>query len=97
MALFAVSYTYAADSTEGRNELRPAHMEFLQALFDAERLVVSGPVDAEGPTPGALLIIAGESAAAVDALMSSDPFAEAGYVAREVRSWDPKFGAARLA
>ena len=97
MSLFAVSYAYAPNSDDGRNELRPAHMAFLQNLFDTERLIVSGPVDAAGPTPGALLIIAGDSAEEVDMLMGQDPFATAGYVERQVRSWDPKFGAARLA
>lgn len=97
MELFAVTYSYAPNSDEGRTELRPSHMEFLQGLFDSERLVVSGPVDAAGPTPGALLIIAGDSVDEVDALMAKDPFAVAGFVERRVRTWDPKFGAARLA
>lgn len=97
MALFAVMYRYAPNSDAGRDELRPKHMEFLQSLFDSEKLVVSGPTDASGPNPGALLIIAGESAAAVDELMAQDPFAVAGYVDRTITPWDPKFGAARLA
>lgn len=97
MSLFAVSYSYAPNSVQGRDALRPQHLEFLQGLFDAERLIVSGPVDPAGETPGALLIISGESAAEVDTLMAEDPFAAAGYVERRVRSWEPKFGAARLA
>lgn len=97
MALFAVNYKYAANSDEGRNELRPSHMEFLQGLFDSEQLIVSGPTDATGTNPGALLIISAESAEAADALMATDPFAVAGFVARTVQAWDPKFGAARLA
>lgn len=97
MALFAVSYAYAPDSDAGRNEHRPEHMVFLQGLFDAGKLVVSGPTDPTGETPGALLIISGESLAAVDALMAEDPFAKRGFVARTVRAWDPKFGADRLA
>lgn len=97
MSLFAVSYSYAPDSDAGRDELRPAHMVFLQGLFDGGRLIVSGPTDAAGPVPGALLIIAGDSVEEVDALMAEDPFALAGHVNRTVRHWDPKFGAARLA
>lgn len=96
MALFAVNYRYAADSDAGRNEHRPLHMEFLQGLFDTGRLVVSGPTDAAGLNPGALLIVSGESVADVDALMAEDPFATQGYVERTVSSWDPKFGADRL-
>lgn len=97
MSLFAVTYRYAPNSDAGRDELRPKHMDFLQNLFDTERLIVSGPTDATGPHPGALLIISGESAADVDGLMAEDPFAVAGYVERTVTPWDPKFGAARLA
>lgn len=97
MALFAVTYQYAPNSSGGRDELRPAHMEFLQELFDTGRLVVSGPTDATGPRPGALLIISGDSAESVDGLMSEDPFATAGFVERTVTPWDPKFGAERLA
>lgn len=96
MALFAVSYQYAADSEAGRDTHRPEHLVFLQGLFDSKRLVVSGPTEVAGPNPGALLIISGESAEDVDALMSQDPFAQQGYVERKVLSWEPKFGAERL-
>ena len=97
MALFAVSYTYTPDSDAGRDEHRPIHLEFLQGLFDSGRLIVSGPTDAAGPNPGALLIISGDSVSAVDELMSQDPFAQRGFVERNVLPWEPKFGAARLA
>lgn len=97
MALFAVSYRYAPNSDAGRDEHRPTHLEFLQNLFDTSRLVVSGPTDAAGPQPGALLIIRGESLEEVDALMAEDPFAQRGYVERSVLPWDPKFGSERLA
>lgn len=97
MSLFAVTYRYAAGSSSGRDEHRPAHLNFLQGLFDAGQLVVSGPTDASGDDAGALLIIRGESAEDVEATMSEDPFALRDYVQRTVRLWDPKFGAARLA
>lgn len=97
MSLFAVTYRYTPGSDAGRDEHRPKHMDFLQGLFDADRLVVSGPTDPAGEEPGALLIVRGESAEDVEATMARDPFAQRGYVQRTVRSWDPKFGAARLA
>lgn len=96
MSLFAVNYRYVGGTDAGRDEHRPLHLDFLQSLHDAGALVVSGPIDAEGPEPGALLIIRGDSAKAVDAMMSVDPFAQRGFVERTVRSWDPKFGAHRL-
>ena len=95
MSLFAVSYRYLPDTEAGRTEHRPAHLEFLQTLFDEGRLVVSGPTESD--EPGALLIIRGESVDAVDDLMAGDPFAAHGFVDRAVRGWSPKFGAERLA
>ncbi|UBH04814.1 hypothetical protein K8P10_000325 [Leucobacter sp. Psy1] len=95
MSLFAVSYRYLPGTDAGRNEHRPAHLDFLQTLFDDGRLVVSGPTESD--EPGALLIIRGESVDAVDALMADDPFAAHGFVERTVRGWTPKFGAVRLA
>ncbi|OMH31278.1 YciI family protein [Tersicoccus sp. Bi-70] len=97
MSLFAVTYRYTPGSEAGRDEHRPRHLAFLQELFDDGRLVVSGPTDATGPEPGALLVVRGESPEDVDATMAADPFAHHGYVERTVRGWDPKFGADRLA
>ncbi|MGH3352790.1 MAG: YciI family protein [Nocardioides sp.] len=97
MSLFAVTYRYAAGSATGRDDHRPSHLEFLTGLYETGRLVVSGPTDASGPEPGALLIVRGESLAEVEKIMAQDPFAGRGYVERTVRSWDPKFGADRLA
>lgn len=97
MALFAVTYNYTAGSDAGRDEHRPKHLEFLTNLHDEGTLVVSGPTDASGDNPGALLIIRGESADDVESTMSNDPFAQRGYVERTVKSWDPKFGSERLA
>lgn len=96
MALFAVTYNYTAGSDAGRDEHRPKHLEFLTKLHDEGTLVVSGPTDATGDNPGALLIIRSESNEDVESTMSNDPFAQRGYVERTVKSWDPKFGAERL-
>lgn len=96
MSVFAVTYRYVPGSESGRDEHRPSHLEFLQGLYDAGRLVVSGPTDATGPEAGALLVLRGESVVEVDAALAQDPFAQRGYLERTIRSWDPKFGADRL-
>lgn len=96
MSLFTVTYRYTPGSGAGRDEHRPAHLAFLQRLFEDGLLVVSGPTDATGPEPGALLVVRGDSVDDVDATMAGDPFAQRGYVEWTTRSWDPKFGAARL-
>lgn len=97
MSLFAVTYRYTVGSDAGRDEHRPSHLEFLTGLFDAGRLVISGPTDATGPEPGALLIVRGDDAQDVETTMAEDPFARRGFVERTVRAWDPKFGADRVA
>lgn len=97
MSLFAITYRYTDGSGPGRDQYRPIHLEFLQGLFDDGRLLVSGPTDAQGPEPGALLVVTGADVAEVEALMDGDPFSQRGFIQRTVRTWDPKFGAERLA
>lgn len=92
MPTFAVTYTYSGSSSQQRDETRPAHVEFLQAQFDGGRLLKSGPFGPE-ESPGALLIIAGQSKADVEALMNQDPFHQAGLIQeRTIRQWNIFFG-----
>lgn len=92
---FAVTYQYAPDSAEARDEHRPRHVEFLQSQFDGGRLLTSGPFGPE-EDPGALLIVAGRDKAEVQALMDQDPFHRHGLVAeRRIRQWNIFFGADR--
>ncbi|MFW0774451.1 YciI family protein [Paenarthrobacter nitroguajacolicus] len=93
MATFAVTYAYSHSTSANRDTVRPAHVEFLKTQFDGGRLLKSGPFGPE-EAPGALLIIAGESKADVEALMDQDPFQQAGLIQeRTVRQWNIFFGA----
>jgi uncharacterized protein YciI len=93
MGTFAVTYAYAANSSAGRDEHRPRHVEFLQEQFDAGTLLKSGPFGPE-EDPGALLIIEADSKAAAEALMDRDPFYLNGLVEdRSIRQWNIFFGA----
>lgn len=90
MPLFAVTYTYADDSSGTRDEVRPSHVEFLRSLREGDRLVTSGPL--AGPD-GALLVVRGDDAGEVTAVMDGDPFHGAHLIAeRTVRPWAPYFG-----
>lgn len=97
MATFAVTYTYRHDSDDARTELRALHLEFLRALHAEGRLLASGRLG-EGGDPGALLIIAGDTAGTetmsdIAALMDGDPFSEHRLLAsRQVREWTIVFG-----
>jgi uncharacterized protein len=93
MGTFAVTYAYATNSSAGRDEHRPRHVEFLQELFDEGTLVKSGPFGPE-EDPGALLIIEADSKADAEALMNQDPFYLNGLVEqRSIRQWNVFFGA----
>lgn len=96
MATFAVTYTYSDATSADRDELRPRHVEFLQAQYEAGRLVVSGPFGPE-EDPGALLMVAGGSKDEVAALMDQDPFMVKGLIEeRRIRQWNLFFGKDKL-
>lgn len=90
---------YVIDARDGPNVLerrlqaRPRHLERLNALRDAGRLLVAGPcpaIDAEDPGPagfsGSVVIAEFESLDAARAWAQADPYVEAGvYASVEVR------------
>jgi len=93
MPIHAVTYVYA-DRAADLDALRPEHRAFLRGLHERGTLLASGPLPAhEGALAGALLVLDGETPAAVAAVLDEDPFARAGLVAeRAVRPWSPVIG-----
>lgn len=92
MTVFAVEYAYAENSTELRDEHRPAHREYLGGFLGegAVRLLASGPTPAND---GALLIFAVESEAALHEVLANDPFQKVGGVgSATVTEWNPVLG-----
>jgi uncharacterized protein YciI len=81
------------DSLDRRRAARPRHLERLEALRDAGRLLLAGPypaIDAEDPGPagfsGSLIVAEFESLEAARAWADADPYAEAGvYASVDVR------------
>lgn len=91
MPLFSVTYTYD-ERADVRAAVRPEHRAWLAAHAEAGRLLGSGPF-ADDATPGALLVLRGDDADDVRAVLAEDPFAREGLVARtEVRQWDVVLG-----
>lgn len=83
--LYAIIAADAPDSLERRQAARPAHLERLQALQDAGRLLLAGPhpaVDAEDPGPngftGSLVVAEFDSLEEAERWAQADPYAEAG-------------------
>ncbi|WP_404289947.1 YciI family protein [Glutamicibacter arilaitensis] len=92
MTVFAVEYTYAQDSTDLRNEHRPAHRDYLcEFLGDgAVRLLASGPTPV---VDGALLIFAAEDKSALNEVLANDPFSKVGALEQtDITEWNPVIG-----
>ncbi len=90
MPFFAVHYTYA-DDPERVAEHRPAHRAFLQGLLDQGTLLAAGAYT-DGPA-AALLLFRADSTAAVEELLSGDPFRHRGLVTESrIRPWSAAIG-----
>ena len=90
MTVFAVEYVYAANSTEARNEARPAHREWTGGLAEDGVILASGPY---GDGAGALLIFKADNEASLNSVLKQDPFAAAGVIAGiRVTEWSPVTG-----
>jgi len=90
MTVFAVEYVYAADSTEARNEARPAHRDWTGGLAEDGVILASGPY---GDGAGALLIFKADNEASLNSVLKQDPFAAAGVIAGiRVTEWSPVTG-----
>lgn len=87
MPVFAVLYSYAADSEALRDAHRPAHRAFLNDVdHGAVEVLATGPW-ATGE-PGALIIASGPDEQAVAEVFDQDPFHQVAAVARrEIREW----------
>lgn len=86
--LYAIVAEDVSDSSERREYARPAHLQRLQTLCDAGRLLAAGPnpaIDAEDPGPngytGSVIIAEFESLQAARDWADSDPYCEAGVYA----------------
>ena len=87
---YAITALDHADSLPKRLAARPAHLQRLQQLQDAGRLLLAGPfpaIDSEDPGPagfsGSLIVAEFADLAAAQAWADADPYIAAG-VYREV-------------
>ncbi|WP_426111580.1 YciI family protein [Pseudomonas sp. DSP3-2-2] len=89
--LYAIVATDVENSLEKRLSVRPAHLERLNALKDAGRLILAGPnpaVDSNDPGAagftGSLIVAEFDSLSAAKAWAEADPFVAAGVYAHVV-------------
>ncbi len=86
---YAILAEDVPDSLSKRLAARPAHLERLQALTEAGRLLLAGPmpaIDSPDPGPagfaGSLIIAEFDSLAAAEAWAAADPYVAAGVYAQ---------------
>ncbi|SHM98459.1 hypothetical protein SAMN05216593_105174 [Pseudomonas asturiensis] len=89
--LYAIIATDVENSLEKRLSVRPAHLDRLNALKDAGRLILAGPhpaVDSNDPGAagfsGSLIVAEFDSLSAAESWAKADPFVEAGVYANVV-------------
>lgn len=87
--LYAIIAEDVTDSLALRKQVRPKHVERLQALQEQGRLILAGPhpaIDSEDPGPagfiGSLVVAEFPSLEAAQAWADADPYVEAGVYAR---------------
>lgn len=78
-----------ANSLETRRQTRPAHLQRVQALVDAGRVLIAGPHPAiDNPDPGAagfsgsLIVAEFDSLEEATVWANTDPYTEAGVFSR---------------
>jgi uncharacterized protein YciI len=93
MTVFAVEYRYVSAPVEAvrrLDEVRPDHRAWLRDRAEEGTLIASGPYEGGG---SALLIVQAQDRAALDAMLSQDPFARAALIAETSASaWNPIIG-----
>jgi uncharacterized protein len=86
--IFAAVIEYIQDTAKIA-EIRPAHRVYLGELLAAGKLVAAGPFLDDF---GALIVYEADTAAAVESLITADPFHAAGVFVRwTVRPWKVVF------
>lgn len=85
---YAIIGEDVADSAAKRQQARPAHLERLEQLKQAGRLLLAGPfpaIDSADPGPagfsGSLIVAEFESLTAAEAWANADPYVAAGVYA----------------
>jgi uncharacterized protein YciI len=86
--MFLAVSTYAAPP-EVMSEHRPAHLDYLEDLTQAGRLVTGGRQD---PPVGGVLVLTGTDPEEIAALLARDPYNVAGVASYTVTRFGGLFG-----
>ncbi|AJT40536.1 YciI family protein [Psychromicrobium lacuslunae] len=90
MSVYAVEYTYVAETAAARDQHRPEHRNWLSSQVEAGKILVSGPYP-DGS--GALIIFRAETIEELEDLLTQDPFAIQGCITgHQIKAWNPIIG-----
>lgn len=88
---FVLIYEMASDYLERRGQYRNEHLKLAWDAHDRGEVVIGGAF--ADPADGALLIFKGDSPAAAERFVASDPYVKNGLVAKwRVRKWTTVVG-----
>ncbi|WP_329277268.1 YciI family protein [Streptomyces sp. NBC_01451] len=89
MAKFVVEFEYNVDRA-GRQDLHPAHTDYLRTLTERGVLLLAGPLE---DLNGGLLVYEAEDRARLQEVLDAEPYVRGGIVARtRIRQWAPGKG-----
>ena len=79
--LFLARCIDVPDSGALRAEIRPRHLEFIESTL-SDRIVLGGPLVADGAPRGSVLVLRGSSEAEIKSLLDQDPYVQGGLFAK---------------
>jgi len=87
--LFAIICTDKPDSLQLREERRPDHRAYLEALNRKGSIAFSGPfLGTDGSADGSLIVVDVQELAQAEEIASNDPFAKCGLFQQvQIRQW----------
>jgi putative YCII-related domain protein len=89
MSIIAVKYVYDDSKADVIAENRPLHRAHLRELYEAGRLLASGPLGSNG----ALLVVRADGPEDGLGALAGDPFLRLGVIEnRTARVWKPVIG-----
>ncbi|CAM5533756.1 putative protein YciI [Aquamicrobium terrae] len=88
--LFALICRDKPGHLQTRQDTRPAHVAYLNALNDRGALMFAGPFhDGQGSPDGSLVVISAADRPSAEAIAADDPYAKAGlFESVEIRPWN---------
>jgi uncharacterized protein YciI/ketosteroid isomerase-like protein len=86
LALLKKGPAWTAERNDRTKAIQEGHMANINALWEAKKLIIAGPIGGDGDTRGVFVLKAKSREEAL-AIAESDPAIKAGRLAPEIHSW----------